>query len=69
MRPDDTWHVTTDQQIIGILIAAAVVVVIFIGLWTVWSDWKKSWAIEDLTDHYYMDRDQHPREHMAGWQD
>lgn len=47
---DNQWYMSSDEQIISMLIALAVIAAIALGLLTLWKEWRKQWEIDDFAD-------------------
>lgn len=56
---ESTYHLSADVQIVTLVMALFVIGAIWMGLRSVWFDWKVDWETEDMIEDYYMDRDQH----------
>ena len=72
-EPDTGFHMTQSQQDITLLIAAAVLAVIFLGFKALWDAWNDQWDdddlnayIEELAADLCADRDQHSTVPMLG---
>jgi hypothetical protein len=65
-RPDGTYQMPETVQYTTLIIALAVVAVVFFAFKFLWDDWVEDWARDDLDDEIqqaaeelYVDRDQH----------